>query len=65
MSDFQTLVGRALSDEQFIRALVDDPRTALLDVGIEPTPELLDALAGLDLESLQTLAAAFGEDKAA
>ncbi len=65
MSDFQTLVGKALSDEGFAAALVNDPEAALRGAGFEPTDEILEALKGVDVEAIQTLAAAFGEDKAA
>jgi hypothetical protein len=65
MSDFQTLVGKALSDESFAAALVRDPEATLRGAGIEPTPEILEALQGVDVEAIKQLAAAFGEDKAA
>ena len=64
-ADLQRLVGKILEDEEFATALVDDPETALAVAGIEPTVELLEALQGVDLESLKELAAAFGEDQAA
>lgn len=63
--DFQTLVGKAISDEKFAQALVTDPEGALRSVGIEPTPEMLEALKGVDAASIRRLAQAFGEDKAA
>ena len=62
---FQTLVGKALSDESFVEALVKDPEAALREVGFEPTPEILEALKGVDVEAIKKLAAAFGEDQAA
>ena len=68
MSDpfaFQTLVGRALTDEAFVEALVKDPEANLRKAGLEPTPEILGALKGVDVEAIKKLAAAFGEDKAA
>ncbi len=65
MADFQTLVGKILSDENFAKALVGNPEKALRDVGIEPTPEILEALKGIDTESVKKLASAFGQDKAA
>ena len=65
MTDFQTLVGKALSDEGFAEALVKDPEATLRKAGIEPTPEILEALKGVDVEAIKQLAAAFGEDKAA
>ena len=65
MSDFQALVGKALSDEAFTKKLVESPEEALKEAGVEPTEEVLDALEGLDVESVKKLAAAFGDDQAA
>lgn len=65
MSDFQALVGKALSDEAFAKKLVESPEEALKEAGVEPTEEVLDALEGLDVESVKKLAAAFGDDQAA
>lgn len=64
-ADIQTLVGRILSDPKFAEALTQNPEQALKDAGIEPTIDLLDALQGVDADSLKNLAAAFGEDQAA
>ena len=64
-ADLQRLVGKILEDEAFAQALVADPETALAEAGIEPTVDLLEALQGVDLESLKELAAAFGENQAA
>ena len=64
-ADLQRLVGKILEDEAFAQALVADPETALAEANIEPTVDLLDALEGVDLESLKELAAAFGENQAA
>jgi len=41
--DFQTLVGKAMSDEKFAQALADNPEQALKAAGITPTPEMLEA----------------------
>ena len=65
MSDFQTLVGKTLSDEEFAAALVESPEATLRQAGIEPTDEMIEALKGIDVEAVKKLAAAFGEDKAA
>jgi hypothetical protein len=65
MSDFQTVVGKAISDESFAQRLVDNPEQALREAGVTPTPEMLDALKGIDVESVKKLAAAFGEGGAA
>ncbi len=64
-ADLQLLVGKILSDENFAKSLAENPEQALKDAGIEPTVDLIDALNGVDAESLQKLAASFGEDKAA
>ena len=63
--DFQTLVGKAISDENFAQALVDNPEKALKDAGIQPTPEILEALKGVDAAAIRKLAQAFGDNKAA
>jgi anaerobic selenocysteine-containing dehydrogenase len=54
-----------MTDEQFAQALVANPEQALRGVGIEPTPEMLDALKGVDAAAIRRLAEAFGENKAA
>ncbi len=63
--DFQTLIGKAMSDEQFAQALASNPEKALKDSGIQPTPEMLEALKGVDAAAIQRLARAFGDKKAA
>ncbi|MCF2151397.1 Os1348 family NHLP clan protein [Desmonostoc muscorum LEGE 12446] len=65
MSDLQAVVGRVLSDESFAQRLVESPEATLREVGVEPTPEVLEALQGVDIQAMQQLAAAFGQDKAA
>ena len=62
---FQKLVGRALSDPTFCQALVAAPARVLKENNVEPTPEILDALTGLDASAVQKLAVAFGKDQAA
>ncbi len=64
-ADLQLLVGRILSDENFAKALAQNPEQALKEAGIEPTVDLVEALNGVDAESLQKLAASFGENQAA
>jgi len=64
MADFEKLVNKAVSDEGFAQELADNPEKALRSEGIEPTPEMLDALNGVDVASIKKLAAAFGENKA-
>lgn len=62
--DFQTLVGKALADEQFAQQLVADPEQTLRAAGIEPTTEMLEALKGVDAAAIRRLAQAFGDNKA-
>ena len=64
-NDIEVLVGKILSDEKFVKALAENPEQTLQEAGIEPTLDLIDALKGVDPESLRQLAATFGENKAA
>lgn len=64
-SDLQVLVGKVMSDDDFVQQLITDPRSALKSAGIEPTAEMLDALTGVDLDSIRSLASAFDGDQAA
>lgn len=64
-ADLQVLVGKILSDENFAKALAQNPEQALKEAGIEPTVDLVEALNDVDAESLQKLAASFGENQAA
>ncbi len=64
MADFEKLVHKAINDESFAQSLVDNPDAALRSEGIDPTPEMLDALKGVDAGSIKELAATFGENKA-
>jgi hypothetical protein len=65
MSDFHTLVGKAIAEPSFAEALVKDPKPTLAEIGIEPTDEMLKALQEVDVEAMKRLAVAFGDDKAA
>ncbi|HSH05295.1 MAG TPA: Os1348 family NHLP clan protein [Anaerolineae bacterium] len=65
MSDLQTLIGKALTDDKFVQNLVDNPEQALKDAGVEPTPEILAALDGVDVDAIKNLASALGDDRAA
>jgi hypothetical protein len=62
MADIQTLVGRALSDQNFAESLLADPEKILQEHGIEPTDEIIEALNDIDIEGLRQLATAFGEE---
>jgi hypothetical protein len=63
--DLQSLVNRITTDPAFATALSENPEQTLRDAGVEPTPEIIDALKGLDPAQLQKLATAFGGDQAA
>ena len=64
-ADLQLLIGKILTEQGFAQALAEDPEKALKDADIEPTVDLLDALAGVDPEALRNLAASFGQQQAA
>ena len=64
-ADLQLLVGKILEDQEFTKALAENPKQTLEEAGIEPTIDLLEALNGVDAEALQQLAANFGDQKAA
>ena len=64
-SELQTLVNKVMADASFAKALEEKPTEALDSVGIQPTPELLDALKGVDAQSIQQLASTFNDDQAA
>lgn len=59
MSDIERSVGKALLEPDFAKALERDPERALREVGIEPTPEILDGLKGVDLNALSKAAETF------
>jgi len=65
MSDFATLVSKALNDEEFRSALTADPAGTLSANGIEPTDEMVAAIQNLDSEAIRKLAHAFGTQQAA
>ena len=65
MSDLQALIGKALTDEAFVKNLVENPEQALKDAGVDPTPEILAALDGVDVAAIKNLASALGDDRAA
>jgi hypothetical protein len=55
----QEVVSRVISDPSFAEALATDAEGTLRGAGIEPTPEVLEALKGLDKNAIQRLATAF------
>jgi hypothetical protein len=65
MADVEALVKRVLTDDAFAQALVEHPEETLREVGVEPTPEMLEALANVDVEAVRKLAASFDQEDAA
>ena len=62
-SDFAYLVGKAAFDPVFARQLREDAATALRDIGIEPTEEVLAVLGDVDFDSIEALAGALGDER--
>ncbi len=57
--EFKVLdIERILSDE-FIAELKANPEAALLEIGVEPTAEIVEALARLDLAELKEVTRTF------
>ncbi|MCU0754670.1 MAG: Os1348 family NHLP clan protein [Xanthomonadales bacterium] len=54
-----------LNDPSFCDALVRDPEATLRARGIEPTPEVVNALKAVDADGLRKLVSAFGQQQAA
>ncbi len=65
MTDVERSVGKALLEPDFAKALARDPEQALRDVGIEPTPEILDGLKAVDLKALSKAAETFSSPRQA
>lgn len=65
MTDIPSLIERVLTDDDFVRKLLELPERTLRDVGVEPTQEILDALSGLDVQTVRKLAASFDDENAA
>jgi hypothetical protein len=65
MANLQDVAMKVLSDPDFAQKLVNEPEATLRAEGIEPTPEMLDALKGVDVSSVQGLAKDFQDGKAA
>ena len=60
MANFEVLVNKSMFDPAFTRLLKSDPAAALRDIGIEPTPERLDAIKKVDIDAIARAAAAIG-----
>ncbi|MBX9399605.1 Os1348 family NHLP clan protein [Streptomyces sp. TRM72054] len=65
MSSFHILVGRALTDPEFCNRLIAEPEATLAASGVDPTPELVETLRGLDAEAVRRLAEFFDPEQAA
>jgi hypothetical protein len=65
MTTLQDIAVKVLSDPEFAKALIANPVDILRAEGVEPTPEMLDALKGVDVGSIQQLAEDFKNGKAA
>lgn len=65
MTDIPALIERVLKDDEFVQNLLASPEKTLRESGVEPTPEILDALSGLDIQTVRKLAASFDDENAA
>ncbi|MEX1021333.1 MAG: Os1348 family NHLP clan protein [Litorilinea sp.] len=65
MATLQEIAIRIITDDAFAQALLANPAEVLRAEGIEPTPEMLEAVKGIDLEELQNLTAAFTDESKA
>jgi hypothetical protein len=64
VAQLDALMNKLLNDQDFAAALAADPESALRANGVEPTPEMVAALKGLDPASIARLASAFGQSAA-
>ncbi len=64
-NDFQNLINKVMTDEAFAKALAENPTETLKGIGVDATPEMLEAMKGVDAQSLKQLAASFGDERAA
>jgi hypothetical protein len=65
MSGNASITEEVLNDPEFCNALVRDPVATLRARGIEPSPEMIEALKAVDGEGLRKLVSAFGQQQAA
>lgn len=65
MATLQEIAIKIISDDAFARALLANPEQVLRAEGIEPTPEMIEAINGIDIEELRTLTAAFTDESKA
>ena len=60
--DFHVFATKGLFDRAFAQKLMDDPASALEEIGIEPTEEILEALKNIDPDPIMNLAELFGSE---
>jgi hypothetical protein len=65
MTDSKLIIDKVLADASFCEQLVSQPAETLGAMGVNPTPEVISALKGLDPQNLQRLVGAFGKQQAA
>jgi hypothetical protein len=63
-SDFKYLENKILSDREFTKELTENPEQALKRAGIPITPEVLNALQGVDGSAFDKLARTLQWDEA-
>ena len=62
MNKIEDVILKLMTDKDFAQALLADPETILRHEGIEPTAEILQVLAGLNVEELMAMAEKFNSD---
>ena len=65
MATLQEIAVRIITDDTFAQVLMANPEKTLIAEGIEPTPEMLEAIRGMDIEELRNLTTAFTDDSKA
>ncbi|MCL4859496.1 MAG: hypothetical protein KJZ93_08815 [Caldilineaceae bacterium] len=65
MATLQEIAIRIITDDAFAQLLLADPEQVLRAEGVEPTPEMLDVIKGIDINELRSLTAAFTDENKA
>lgn len=65
MATLQEIAIRIITDDAFAQSLLADPEQVLRAEGVEPTPEMLDVINGIDIDELRNLTAAFTDENKA
>lgn len=65
MATLQEIAIRIISDDAFAQGLLENPEKVLLAEGIEPTPEMIEAVKEMDIEELRNLTTAFTDESKA